>query len=478
MAGLTRSSAPAIISRMSDGDTPAIQTLIVDNDASHAQSVAESLEAAGGYQCTIATSGAEGVRRIEQDHYDLIVTDLKMSDVDGLGILKRAKEALPDSEVVLVTGHGSIATAVQAIQQGAFNYLQKPLDLKELRAVAQKASEGIRLRRANLELERRLDEKFGFEGIVGSSAAMHRVIDMLARIAPTDVRVLITGETGTGKELVAKAIHQNSPRKKKPFLALNCASFVENILDVELFGSVPGVYTDARDRAGKFEFANGGTLFLDEVGDMPLATQSKLLRVLETGEITRIGANESIKVNVRVLSATNQNLKELISQGRFREDVYQRLRVVEVHLPALRERSQDIPLLADHFLRAFAKRHDKPIKGMTTAARRKLLAYTWPGNVRELANVVEHMVVVDGDGMLDVDDLPQEWADAKPSGGAPAEATPVGGLDALVGKSLEDVERLFIAETLKLTGGNREEAARLLGIGERTLYRKIDKFGL
>ncbi len=464
---------------MSDGNAPAIQTLIVDNDASLAQSVADALETAGGYHCTLATSGNEGVRRIEQDTFDLIITDLMMNDVDGLGILQRAKEVLPDSEVVLITGHGTIRTAVQAIQQGAFNYLQKPLDMKELRAVAQKASENLRLRRANLELERRLDEKFGFEGIVGSSTAMHRVIDMLSRIAPTDVRVLITGETGTGKELVAKAVHQNSPRKKKPFLALNCASFVENILDVELFGSVPGVYTDARDRAGKFEFANGGTLFLDEVGDMPLATQSKLLRVLETGEITRIGANESIKVNVRVLSATNQNLKELIAQGRFREDVFQRLRVVEVHLPALRERSQDIPLLVDHFLKVFAKRHDKTIKSMTTAARRKLLAYAWPGNVRELANVVEHMVVVDADGVLDLDDLPQEWSEAPDSAAAELRhAAPTGGLDALVGQTLEEVEKLFIAETLKLTGGNREEAAKLLGIGERTLYRKIDKFEL
>ncbi len=463
---------------MSDGNAPAIQTLIVDNDASLAQSVADALETAGGYQCTLATSGTEGIRRIEEDTFDLIITDLMMNDVDGLGILQRAKEVLPDSEVVLITGHGTIRTAVQAIQQGAFNYLQKPLDMKELRAVAQKASENLRLRRANLELERRLDEKFGFEGIVGSSPAMHRVIDMLSRIAPTDVRVLIAGETGTGKELVAKAIHQNSPRKKKPFLALNCASFVENILDVELFGSVPGVYTDARDRAGKFEFANGGTLFLDEVGDMPLATQSKLLRVLETGEITRIGANESIKVNVRVLSATNQNLKELIAQGRFREDVYQRLRVVEVHLPALRERSQDIPLLVDHFIKVFAKRHDKSVKSMSTAARRKLLAYAWPGNVRELSNVVEHMVVVDADGVLDMDDLPQEWTETPGAAAEQPEVAPVGGLDTLVGKSLEEVEKLFITETLKLTGGNREEAAKLLGIGERTLYRKIDKFGL
>ena len=463
-----------MINRMSDGNSTPIHVLIVDNDQTHAETVAEALESADGYQCTVATSGPDGVKRIEEDTFDVIITDLMMNDVDGLGILKRSKEVLPDAEVVLVTGHGSIPSAVTAMQQGALNYLTKPLDIKELRAVAEKASENLRLRRTNEELARRLDEKFGFEGIVGSSAAMHRVIDMLKRVAPTDVRVLITGETGTGKELVAKAVHQNSPRKKKPFLALNCASFVENILDVELFGSVPGVYTDARDRAGKFEFANGGTLFLDEVGDMPLATQSKLLRVLETGEITRIGANESVKVNVRVLSATNQNLKGLIAEGRFREDVYQRLRVVEVHLPALRERTRDIPLLADHFIKSFAKRHDKDVRSMTTPARRKLMSYDWPGNVRELSNVVEHMVVVDADGVLDLDDLPLELNDTVAPDGEPIAA----GLDTLVGRPIEDVEKLFIAETLQFTGGNREEAAKMLGIGERTLYRKIDKYKL
>lgn len=459
---------------MSECNSTPIHVLIVDNDAPHAQSVAESLESVGSYDCRVATSGVEGVERIEQDAYDVIITDLMMNDVDGLGILKKAQEALPDAEVVLITGHGTIPSAVTAIQQGACNYLLKPLDIKELRAVVKKASDHLRLRRTNEELARRLDEKFGFEGIVGSSGAMHRVIDMLRRIAPTDVRVLITGDTGTGKELVAKAVHQNSPRKNKPFLALNCASFVENILDVEMFGSLPGVYTDARDRAGKFEYASGGTLFLDEVGDMPLSTQSKLLRVLETGEITRMGANESIKVNVRVISASNQNLKELISQGRFREDLYQRLRVVEVQLPALRERSQDIPLLIDHFIKSFAKRYERKAGSMTTPARRKLLAYDWPGNVRELSNVIEHMVVVDADGVLDLDDLPPELNDDAETAGDP----PEGGLETLVGKPLEEIEQLFIAETLNFTGGNREEAAKMLEIGERTLYRKIDKYKL
>src|SRR5690606_4400981 len=295
--------------------------------------------------------------------------------------------------------------------------------------------------------------------------------------APTDVRVLITGENGTGKELVAKAIHHNSARKKKPFVALNCASFMENILDVELFGSVEGIYTDARDRAGKFEYANGGTLFLDEVGDMPLPTQSKLLRVLEAGEITRVGANDPIKVNVRVLSATNKDLKEAIAKGTFREDLYHRLRVVEVRLPALRERSEDIPLLIDHFIKVFSRRHERTIKRMSTEARRVLMAYSWPGNVRELSNVVERMVVVDFDGVLDLDDLPPELVDQQTTAPADGESggTP---LSSLVGRPLDDVERMFIAETLKFTGGNREEEANMLGIGQRTLYRKIDKYHL
>jgi len=463
---------------MSSAQGVPIRALIIDNDAAHAQVVAESLERLE-YDCTVATSGAEGAKKIDNDTFDLVITDLMMSDVGGLEILERAKRELPEAEVILVTGHGTVPSAVQAIQQGAFNYLLKPLDLAQLRAVSEQAVESVRLRRTNLELNRRLDEKFGFEGVVGSSAAMNQVIDRLKRVAPTNASVLIQGETGTGKELVAQAIHQNSPRKAKPFVALNCAALSETILEGELFGSIPGAFTDARDRVGKFEYAHGGTLFLDEVGDMPLATQIKLLRVLESGEITRLGANESVKVNVRILSATNRNLEEAIAAGSFREDLYHRLKVVTVVLPRLIDRREDIPLLIEHFIRTFAKRHDKQVRGMSTAARRRLMALPWPGNVRQLRNVVESMVVVDFDGTLDLDDLPDELAEP---GDAVAEATPIvpsgGSLSSLVGKSMEEVEVAFIAETLKATGGNREEAWRLLGIGERTLYRKIKDFGL
>jgi len=455
-----------------------VRVLVVDNDIVHARTMGEALSRSGR-DVTVVGSGSEGGKRLEQESFDVVVTDLMMNDIGGLEILARAKKASEETEVIVVTGHGTIPSAVLAMQQGAFTYLQKPLDLGHLRAAVDKASEGVRLRRQNLELHRRLDEKFGFEGVVGSSPQMLALIERLKRIAPTDATVLIQGATGTGKELVAQAIHQNSPRKHKPFVALNCAALSENILESELFGHVRGAFTDASaDRVGKFEYANGGTLFLDEVGDMPMATQIKLLRVLESGEITRVGSNTPLKVNVRILSATNRNLEEAIVSGAFRSDLYHRLKVVTIAIPTLQERAGDIPLLIEHFVKQFAKRHGKTIKGMSVAARVKLGSYPWPGNVRQLRNVIESMVVVDCDEMLDVDDLPLEL---EPSVGAAATSVAVdmqSGLAALVGRPLEEVERIFITETLKLTGGNREQAAELLRIGERTLYRKIKEYQL
>ncbi len=459
-----------------------VRVLVVDNDIVHARTMGEGLSRLG-YQCSIVGSGTEGARKIEQETFDVVVTDLMMNDIGGLEILSRAKRASEETEVIVVTGHGTVTSAVAAMQQGAFTYLQKPLDLSHLRTAVDRASEGVRLKRQNLELHQRLDEKFGFEGVVGQSPQMLALVERLKRIAPTDATVLIQGETGTGKELVAQAIHQNSPRKNKPFVALNCAALSENILESELFGHVRGAFTDASsDRMGKFEYANGGTLFLDEVGDMPMPTQIKLLRVLESGEITRVGSNTPIRVNVRILSATNRNLEEAIAAGAFRSDLYHRLKVVTIAIPTLRERSADIPLLIEHFVRSFARRHGKTIKGVSLAARMKLAAFPWPGNVRQLRNVIESMVVVDCDETLDVDDLPLELEPAAPLPDSPPavgdEGAPGASLAGLVGRKLEDVERLFIAETLKLTGGNREQAAELLGIGERTLYRKIKEFQL
>jgi DNA-binding NtrC family response regulator len=342
-----------------------IRLLIVDNDEALARAMEESLVKVG-YECIVATSGPEGARKIETDTFDVVVTDLVMNDVDGMEILTRARQALPDSEVILVTGHATVPKAVEAMQQGAFNFLEKPITPNRLRAVCEKAADAIRLKRQNIELRERLDERFGFEGIIYASSQMQTVIDRLKRIAPTDASVLISGESGTGKELVAQAIHQNSPRKGKRIVALNCAAVAENLVESELFGHVKGAFTDAHtDRIGAFEYANGGTLFLDEVGDMPMSTQIKLLRVLEDHQITRVGDNKSIRVNVRLVSASNRSLEELVAQGKFRNDLYFRLKVVTVHLPALRERREDIIPLADHFRRQFAKRHHKSIRGLS-----------------------------------------------------------------------------------------------------------------
>ena len=458
-----------------DSENQPIEVLIVDNDESHAQVVAEGLERVG-FHCVVAGSGPMGAQIIEQQPFDVVITDLVMNDIDGLGILACAKATLPNCEVILMTGHGSIPSAVTAMQQGAFNYLLKPLKLGQLRVIAQKAGESARLRSTNVELKRRLDEKYGFEGVIGDSPQMRDVIERLKRIAPTNASVLIQGETGTGKELVAQSIHQNSPRKNQPFVALNCAALSENILESELFGHVKGAFTDAStDRVGKFQYAHTGTIFLDEVGDMPMATQIKLLRVLENGEITRVGSNDPIKVNVRVLSATNRNLEDSIAGGDFRSDLYHRLKVVTIRLPNLRERSPDIPILIDHFIKQFVSSHQKRIKGMSVDARRRILAFDWPGNVRQLRNVVESMVVVDYDGLLDVDDLPEELAD-RPAATAAEESS--NSLASQVGKSLHELERLFVVETLRATAGNREEAAIMLGMGERTLYRKIKEYEL
>ncbi len=456
---------------------PAYRALVVDNDPAHAETVAEALQRVG-FECRVATSGLAGAEEAEQAAFDVVVTDLVMNDLDGLGVLERTKATQPEAQVILVTGHGTVPSAVDAMQRGAFSYLLKPLDIGQLRATVQRAAESARLRRANLELHQRLDEKFGFEGVVGDSPQMRGVLERLKRIAPTNAAVLIQGETGTGKELVAQAIHQNGPRKGSSFVVLNCAALSENILESELFGHVRGAFTDASsDRVGKFEYAHGGTIFLDEVGDMPLPTQIKLLRVLENGEITRVGTNQPIKVNVRLLSATNRDLEEAIEAGLFRPDLYHRLKVVTVRLPSLRERRQDIPILIDYFIRQLVKQHGKQIKGMTSAVRRRLATSDWPGNVRQLRNVIESMVVVDYDGLLDLDDLPEELAEtdhvAESDGSSGATS-----LAKLVGRPLEEVERLFLSETLQFTGGNREDAARMLDIGERTLYRKIKQYGL
>ena len=454
-----------------------ISVLIVDDDASHAEAVGESLERVG-CECTIADSGKRGVELIESENYDIVITDLRMENVDGLAVLRKTKEELPEAEVIVLTGHSSIHSAVTAMQMGAYTYLTKPLDIQELRTAVEKASTRIRLIRRNAALNRRLDEKFGFEGVIGNAPSMIRVIEQLKALAPTETTVLILGENGTGKELVARALHQNSPRKSKPFVPLNISALPESILESELFGHEPGAFTGAlAKRIGKFEYANGGTLFLDEVGEMPSDTQIKLLRVLEDRRITRVGSNDEKPVNVRLVAATNADLKAAMEKGAFRRDLYYRLSVVTIFLPPLRERRADIPLLIDRFLKEFCQRHGREVQGVSRAAKQTLLAYDWPGNIRQLRNTMEGMVVLDTDGLLDVDDLPDEirpFAAAVADDGHALAHVP----DGLVGRPMNEVEQYYITRALELTDGKREEAAKMLNIGERTLYRKIKEYDI
>jgi two-component system response regulator HydG len=448
-----------------------LRVLVIDDDKALAETIAESLERRG-HACTVCTSGKAGAAKLEHDPFDVVLTDLKMADLDGLAVVERCRKVRPDAEVFVITGFGDVKTAVEAMKLGARHYLQKPIDLAELRAVVDQSAEHARTVR---DLRRQLDEKFGFEGVVGDSPRMHKVIQYLKAYAPTPASVLVLGENGTGKELVAKALHTNSPRKAKPFVAMNCAALNENLLDDEMFGHEDGAYTGAKgQRKGRFEYAHGGTLFLDEVGDMPLSLQAKLLRVLENGEVVRIGANAPIKVDVRVIAATNKDLQKEVEAGRFRQDLYFRLKVGTIRLPALRERREDIPPLVAHFLKELAKEYGKPVPRVAPAVWKAFEAHDWPGNVRELKNLLQNMVVLDLDGELTADDLPEDSGVRPP--GAAAGAGAAAGPDHLVGRPLEEVERYYMEKALELTGGNREEAARLLGIGERTLYRKLQEW--
>jgi len=449
------------------GDSSRI--LIVEDDRPQADAMAETLQRAG-HACVVVTEPRRALEIMEDDDFDLVLTDLVMHDVDGMEILRQARRLDPTAEVILVTGHGTIDTAVQAMREGASDYITKPLNVTELRNRVAKALEHHRLVRRTEQLSAQLEERFGFEAVIGQSEAMRRVVQACRLIAPTNATVLIEGESGTGKELVAKAIHNNSPRRSHNFVALNCAALSEGILESELFGHEKGAFTGAiSSRKGRFEHADGGTLFLDEVGDMPTATQIKLLRVIENREIVRVGSNEPRRVDVRLLSATNQRLEDLVKRGKFREDLYFRLKVMRVTLAPLRDRREDIPLLVEHYLRRLAAEHSKPITGITPEAERILDAYAWPGNVRELINTLETMVVLAPGPVLGAQDIPPE---IRPSAESPRPT------DLRPGMSLEQAERLLIERTLEWSRGNRHLAAETLGIGQRTLYRKIKQYGL
>ncbi|HXE53863.1 MAG TPA: sigma-54 dependent transcriptional regulator [Tepidisphaeraceae bacterium] len=447
------------------------QVLVVDDEREHAQVMCEALTRQG-YQCDVTYNLPEALGRLDRKIYDVVITDLVMDGRrDGLDVLKRTRQIDPQPPVILVTAHGDIPTAVQAMNEGAYSFIEKPLDLEYFRAQVSRAAERSALLKQNQVLQQQVADQAGFEGIVGNSPAMQKVVQTARQVAGSDIPVLIMGESGTGKELIARAIHNNSRRRKQRLVALNCAGLSESILEDELFGHVKGAFTGAQtDREGRFEHADGGTLFLDEVGDMPAAMQAKLLRVLENGEIVRLGSNEPIRVDVRLISATNKKLDELVAERHFREDLYFRINGMAIYLPPLRERREDIPLLIHYFIRQTSEKYSKEIDGIAPEAQQVLMSYSWPGNVRQLRNVIERMVVLSSGPQLGVESLPPE---IRPAGGQS-----VGGMNNLVGISIEQAEKELIRNTLQLVNGNREQAAKILGIGERTLYRKIKEYEL
>lgn len=456
---------------MSDSEIIKASILVVDDEREHAQVMCEALTRQG-HKCEVTFNLPEARSKLEKKKFDVIVTDMVMDGRrDGLEVLHLSKQFDPAPPVILVTAHSDIPTCKQALNEGAYDYIEKPLDLDHFRAQVNRAAEKSALQKQNHVLQEQLLSGEGsFEGIIGKSAPMQFVIRTARQVAQSDIPVLIEGESGTGKELVARAIHVNSRRRKQRLVALNCAGLSESILEDELFGHIRGAYTGAQgEREGRFEHADGGTLFMDEIGDMPKSMQAKLLRVLENGEVVRLGSNDPIKVDVRLISATNRSLDEMVADKEFREDLYFRIKGMTIHLPPLRERREDIPLLVYFFLQRAAEKAGKQIKGMKPETQQLLMGYSWPGNVRQLRNVVDNMVILSNDEELGPESLPIE---IRPKGGH------TGGLDNVGGISLEQLEREAIRNTLKMTSGNREQAAKILGIGERTLYRKIKEYDL
>jgi len=446
--------------------------LVATADGELAETIRHVLDDAG-HACTAITDAAVALDEARSGRYDVVVAGLEGSTENGLAILRAARGTDSNSQVIVVTPDSRAEEAVTAMREGALYYLQTPVNPVELAAFVDRAAERAALERDRAAMQDELERRYEFENIIGNSKPMRKLFRKMAQIARTNATVLIQGETGTGKELVARAIHYGSDRKHSRFVPLNCAGLVETILESELFGHERGSFTGAvSSRVGLFEYANQGTLFLDEIGDMPIASQTKVLRALEYGEIVRVGSNEPVHVDVRLIAATNQNLHEKIKDGTFRRDLFYRLNVVTLALPPLRERQGDIPLLADRFVREFSELHGKPVHSMSPGVRKLLLRYQWPGNVRELRNCIEHMLVATADDILGEDDLP-DYMLAETEGAEELSASAY-----MAGQPLDEVEKLHIARTLELVDGNREKAAELLGIGERTLYRKIEKYGL
>ena len=441
-------------------DKPKI--LIIEDEAAHAEVLAEALEREG-YRIDTAADGSAGLQKFRHSDPDLVITDLVLGgEIDGLGVLQQIIQSPREVPVVMITAHSSIDTCKEALRQGAYDYIEKPIDLDLLRTVVRRAVQKVLLTRENRRLQTILEDKFSLAGVMGQAPAMLRILDTLRRAAASDVTVLLRGESGVGKELLANAIHLNSPRKNAIFVPVNCAGLSDSLLESELFGHVKGAFTGAvNDRKGVFAAADGGTLFLDEIGDMPMTMQAKLLRILEDHIVVPVGSTSGFKVDVRFICATNQDLAKKVEAREFRQDLLYRIRGIDIEIPPLRERREDIPLLLEYFFKEFARSENRLVKGFTPAALRILKNYSWPGNVRELRNTVKAMVVLAEKEWLDVADLPFEMHRTEP--GSEED------LSQLAGVNLNELEKTAIRRTLEMVSGNREQAAKLLGIGERTL---------
>ncbi len=438
--------------------------LVADDELGLRESVERTLRREG-FRVVQAEDGQAALDVLRQRAMDLLLADLRMPGLDGLELLRATKLLCPEVEVIVLSGHGTVEEAVQAMKEGAYDFLTKPLERAHLVRTVRQALERRSLVLENRSLQRRLDELVGAGEIIGQSPAIREMLGLVKQVAPTSATVLIRGESGTGKELVARAVHEGAPRRGRPFICVNCAALPETLLESELFGYERGAFTGAAARkAGRFELADGGTLLLDEVGDLSAATQAKLLRVLQEGELEPLGGTKTLKVDVRIVAATNQDLELLVRERRFRDDLFYRLNVIAIEVPPLRGRAEDIPLLAQHFLRVHAAKNHREIEGFTEAALARLRAYPWPGNVRELEHVVERMIILARGSLIDLVDLPPAVSQAEPA----ARVIPIP-----LGMPLDEVEQRLIEETLRLTKGNKELAAKLLGIASRTIYRKL-----
>ena len=454
-------------------DQPSV--LIVDDEKHTREGLRRALE--GDYAITIAEDGTSAMRLLESESYDIVLTDLRMPDFDGLQLVQRAQSVARPPVCIVMTAYGTVENAVEAMRRGAHDYLTKPIDLDRLELVLARALKSRRLEVENVTLRQQLDKRYGLENIIGQSAPMIEVLDTIRQVAPSRATVLIQGESGTGKEVIARAVHQLSPRRNGPFLAVHCAALSQNLLESELFGHERGAFTGALERRiGRFEEADGGTIFLDEIGEIDPAVQVKILRVLGERQLERVGGNKTLTLDVRLVAATNRNLEELVKAGKFRDDLFYRLQVVTVTLPPLRQRGEDVVLLANAFLREFARENKKIISEITPEAMSALLLYTWPGNVRELRTAIERAVVLARGDKIALRDLPPAIAavteTAQGQGTVPPEQLAKSNL------TLEEVERLMIIHALKATEGNRSESARRLGISRRTLHRKLHDYKL